>query len=314
MANEFYPAAHEYIPIFKELGIEIYKSAGTPTASGPAKGALVIDITNAKLYQNTGTASSATWNAVGDVAASEITLAEGSILQGNASGVATALAAGTSGQILVGDGTDLASVAVSGDVTLASSGAVTIATGAVEDSMIEGLASGEFIIGVDGTAANNAKVTMSGEGTLGNDGTFTVANTDGTAGLAAPIKSALVVYDWSVDGGTAGTIALTGAPTIPDNAVVWVDSYDVLTTCTSSSDAATIALQLPTDGVLTTAIAISDASNPWDAGVQISTTGGLATPLPKKTTAARVPSLLVAGGENLTAGKIVFHLSYWVSQ
>lgn len=128
-------------------------------------------------------------------------------------------------------------------------------------------------------------------------------------------KMATVLYDFAVSGGAQGTIALTGAPTIPDNAVVWVESYDVLTTCTSGGgDAATIALQLPTDGALTTAIAISDASNPWDAGVKVMAQGGLVTPLPKKTTAARVPSLVVAGGQNLTAGKIVFQLAYWVSQ
>ena len=40
------------------------------------------------------------------------------------------------GYILVGDGTDVNSVAVSGDVTLSSAGAVTIATGAVENGMI----------------------------------------------------------------------------------------------------------------------------------------------------------------------------------
>ena len=140
-----------------------------------------------------------------------------------------------------------------------------------------------------------------------------VADGTGTAELSLP-KSAKVVYDFAVDGGVAGTITLANSPTIPDNAVVWVEAYDVLTTCTSASDAATIALQLPVDGVLTTAIAISDGTNPWDAGAFSRIAGGLATPLTKKCTAARVPSLLVAGGENLTAGKIVFYLRYFVSQ
>lgn len=140
-----------------------------------------------------------------------------------------------------------------------------------------------------------------------------VADSTSAGGLQVA-KSATVLYDFSVDGGTAGTIALTGSPTIPDNAAVWVEAYEVITTCTSGTDAATIALQLPTDGALTTAIAISDASNPWDAGVFNGVSGGLATPLPKKTTAARVPSLAVAGGEDLTAGKIVFYLRYFVTE
>lgn len=80
------------------------------------------------------------------------------------------------GKIIVGSALGVASdVDVSGDATIANTGAVTIATGAVEDSMIEGLGDGEFIIGVDGTAANNSKVTMSGDATLANDGALTVA-------------------------------------------------------------------------------------------------------------------------------------------
>jgi len=112
----------------------------------------------------------------------------GYILRGGAAGAPEEHDASTDGQILVGDGTDIVSVAVSGDVTLANTGAVTIATGAVEDSMLEGLASGEFFIGVDGTAANNTKVTMSGDGTLSNAGAFALTNipaaaaTDGNVG------------------------------------------------------------------------------------------------------------------------------------
>ena len=42
----------------------------------------------------------------------------------------------TAGRILVGDGNDLASVAVSGDATLSAAGAVTIQAGAVETAML----------------------------------------------------------------------------------------------------------------------------------------------------------------------------------
>ena len=67
-------------------------------------------------------------------------LTRGSIISGQtASNVPTALAAKSSGQILVGDGTDLVSVAVSGDVTLASNGTVTIAADAVDSSMMNPL-------------------------------------------------------------------------------------------------------------------------------------------------------------------------------
>lgn len=58
------------------------------------------------------------------IVASEIALATGSVLVGTA-GVAAALDAKTSGRILVGNGTTVTSVAVSGDATLASTGALT---------------------------------------------------------------------------------------------------------------------------------------------------------------------------------------------
>lgn len=163
------------------------------------------------------------------------------------------------------------------------------------------------------TVGGEEVFSSTGEIGAGKVANASVVDSAGVSALGIR-KSATVLYDFSVHGGVAGTIALTGAPTIPDNAVVWVESYDVLTTCTSATDAATIALQLPTDGTLSTAIAISNGTNPWDAGVFSRIAGGLATPLTRKTTAARVPSLLVAGGENLTAGKICFQLGYWVSQ
>lgn len=136
-----------------------------------------------------------------------------------------------------------------------------------------------------------------------------ITDTTGISELGV-LKTANVLYDFAVHGGTAGTIVLTGAPTIPDNAVVTAFNWDVLTTCTSATDAATIAIQFPVDGVLTTAVAINAATNTWDIGPHGAfDTGSLV----KKTTAARIPSLLVAGAENLTAGKILFHLQYYIS-
>ena len=63
-------------------------------------------------------------------------LARGNIILGDSSGDPSALDASTDGRILVGDGNDLASVAVSGDVSLANNGAVTIANDAVEGTML----------------------------------------------------------------------------------------------------------------------------------------------------------------------------------
>jgi hypothetical protein len=44
----------------------------TASFRGAKKGALVVDITNGKLYQNTGTALAPVWNSLGDIATAEI--------------------------------------------------------------------------------------------------------------------------------------------------------------------------------------------------------------------------------------------------
>ena len=62
-----------------------------------------------------------------DLGEGKVDLARGNVLVGNSSGVAAALDANDDAKILVGDGTDLASVAVSGDISLANSGAVSLA-------------------------------------------------------------------------------------------------------------------------------------------------------------------------------------------
>lgn len=121
---------------------------GTDFRNAAPIGGMVVDETNGEVYKNTGTKASPVWNPLAGVTAGEITLAEGSILQGNASGVAAALAAGTSGKILVGDGTDLASVAVSGDATLAANGAVTIADSVLEGSNVANVADDNVVGGI----------------------------------------------------------------------------------------------------------------------------------------------------------------------
>lgn len=124
-------------------------------------------------------------------------------------------------------------------------------------------------------------------------------------------KTALVVYDFAVDGGAAGAIVLADGATLPDNAVVTMVTYDVITTCTSAgADAGTIVLSLPTDGALSTAVAISDGSNPLDAGVHLAS---VLTPIAVKTTAARAIGVTIAT-QNFTAGKVVFAVDYYVSQ
>ena len=63
-------------------------------------------------------------------------MTQGTVKVGGGSNAPTDLDASGDGKILVGDGTDINSVAVSGDVALANNGAVTIQSNAVEGSML----------------------------------------------------------------------------------------------------------------------------------------------------------------------------------
>lgn len=201
MANEFAVNLQQYSSAAKQMGLEIYTSAGTPTGSGPAKGALVVDTTNGILYINEGTASSATWQNIQAVAASEITLATGSILVGTA-GVAAALDAKTSGQILVGSGTTVASVAVSGDATLSSAGALT-----VTDLTLGSDAAGDMFYKTSATVTARLAKGASGQVLRMNSGA--TAPEWGTVSPGALVESTTATA--TADGLTTGAItALTG--------------------------------------------------------------------------------------------------------
>ena len=166
-------------------------------------------------------------------------ITRGSVKVGGASNAPTDLAAKTSGQILVGDGTDIVSVAVSGDVTLAANGAVTIANTAVETAMIAddavdadklaanavvnasiasnaaiahsklaALASTKVLVGNGSNVAT--EVALSGDVTMDNAGAVTIANTSVTNAM---------IGDGAVDTEEIADDAVTAAK-LASNAVV----------------------------------------------------------------------------------------------
>lgn len=110
----------------------------------------------------------------GSLAAGDITLAEGSIMRGNSSGVAAAHSAKTSGQILVGDGTTVASVAVSGDISLTSTGVTAIGATKVLASMLGANLAKGFIPLDIGSARIIAADVLSAT----SEGSFPDTNTD----------------------------------------------------------------------------------------------------------------------------------------
>ena len=124
-------------------------------------------------------------------------LAQGNILIGDGDGAAATLGAGGDGKILIGNGTTLTSVAVSGDVTINNAGAVTIAADAVEGSMLnDNVISGqtelahadiadadELMISDGGTLKkvgvdslqNHYFAAISGDATVADGGALTIA-------------------------------------------------------------------------------------------------------------------------------------------
>lgn len=144
-------------------------------------------------------------------------------------------------------------------------------------------------------------------------------------------EMAVATFDPSANTGER-TIAAHGLGVyIPDNAVVTNVFYDVVTTFTSATDAATIALHLQSAGDLVAAIAISDATNVFDAGLHGTLTAGTTTlteaaPNTRtqivhaadiaagyiKMTAEREVTVTVAV-EALTAGKMNIYIEYVIS-
>lgn len=118
---------------------------------------------------------------------------------------------------------------------------------------------------------------------------------------------ARATYDFSEHGGSQGDIGL--GISLPDNAIVVKAWYEVLTTLESNTDAATIAIGLPTDdpGGIFEAVAISDDDNPWDSG-NYSTRMDPS----EKTTASREITVTIAN-EDVTAGKFIVWCEYVVS-
>jgi hypothetical protein len=92
----------------------------------------------------------------------------------------------TAGKILVGDGTSYEEVAVSGDATLASSGALTIAATSVENSMLAG------------SIADSKLNTISTAGKVA----LTALEIDGGSDIGADLTTSDLII---VDDGAGGT-------------------------------------------------------------------------------------------------------------
>lgn len=262
-------------------------------------------------------------------------LARGSIITGQTDDRPLALDAKTSGQILVGSGTDIVSVAVSGDATLASTGALTIAAEAVTVAKMADLARGSILTGqtadnrpialdaktsgriLVGDGTDLVSVAVSGDVTLAANGAVTIAagavdeamlSGYGVDGLHTK-RIARATYDFAVDGGTVGDIGL--GVTLPDNAIITRSWYSVLAGLTSADSTAEVSLSIPTDDVAGIAAATAISTTNWDAGNHEGIQDGAAANFSVQTTAARELTLTI-GVQALTAGKLILFCDYVV--
>ena len=126
-------------------------------------------------------------------------IARGSIKVGGAANAPTDLDAKTSGQILVGDGTDVVSVAVSGDIALAANGAMTIQANSVA---LATDTTGDFVQSITAGTGLTSTGATSGENiahSLSVDASQTQITSVGTLGAGA-ISSGF----GNIDNGTSG--------------------------------------------------------------------------------------------------------------
>ena len=153
-------------------------------------------------------------------------MTRGTVKVGGNSNAPTDLDAKTDGQILVGDGSDIASVAVSGDVTLASDGAVTIANDTIGNAELK-----------QNDAITLQSLTLTGDLTV-NGSTTTVSSTNVTVG------DQLMFLATGSQGSNkdSGIIAQSGSATLTGSALYhdtdserWSVAKTVASTATSVS-------------------------------------------------------------------------------
>jgi predicted RecA/RadA family phage recombinase len=206
------------------------------------------------------------------------------------------------GQILVPEAS-----AVSGDVVSAIvSGAIRVpkVTGSISGtphSAAEAITQGAKLY----WDSTNNKATAKAIGAYLGRAVLAAASSDAYVianvgkGTENPGPIVVTGYFDATDGKAAGTYSLAGME-VPSGYTPLNGTYKVLTTFTSATDAATIALGVHTDDddCLKAAVAISNGANPWDAG-QFNFVAAAAV----QTTSTRALVAKVAS-ESLTAGKL----------
>jgi hypothetical protein len=216
---------------------------------------------------------------VGGVAVGDVSLNRGSVMIGASGNVGAAVDAKASGKILVGDGTDLLSVAVSGDVSLAANGAVTIAT-------VGGLATAAEVNRVADVSTRVVNLAVSTAITeLAHDGKVIVMGGAGAARtftLPVPVagmKFRFVVGEVNTSNYLIKSVA--GTQVMCGSVMVLSDNSAAVVGFTAGATDDTITL----DGTTTGGVAIGDwieltalSTTKWAVSGQLTASGTEATP------------------------------------
>ena len=256
-------------------------------------------------------------------------VAELNLLDGSVAGTAVASKAAA-----LGANKELDVLAVA-DLKLGAGAGTSVSSTAAELNLLDGsvagtaVASKALVLGANknvdilavadgglalGAGAGTAITSTAAELNILDGATVTVGelnSLDDSAAFAdglSRVRVATATYDFAVDGGAISAIDL--GVTLPDNAIILDGMVDVITTLTSATDAATIAIHAEAADDIVTAVAILTATD-WDAGLHaIKQLGTAATAT--KLTAARAITATIAV-EAVTAGKFVVFLRYVLS-
>ena len=179
----------------------------------------------------------------------------------------------------------------------------------------------EVTAGAGEAATSGGSISLvAGTGDAGNDSPASItigggngAGVDGAVSVAGRIVSQAIVHSvlaWFGGGQSIG--AHPAGVVIPQNSIIIGGMVDVVTTVTTDgADAGTLALHVESANDIVTAIAVSDGTNPWDAGLHdVKPIRTAATSF--KTTTARDITLTI-GGQAMTGGGVAVLLYYIVS-
>jgi hypothetical protein len=128
------------------------------------------------------------------------TLGRGRIIYGKASNVMSSLYAAGNAKLLIGDGTDLGSVAVTGDIGITNAGVTSISSGVIVNADVNSAAAIAF--------SKMAALTASKAVVTNSSGVITTANqlSAGLGGTAQDFSASTGFQTWSAGTASVGTI------------------------------------------------------------------------------------------------------------